>query len=488
MIFATLFLRLQQQCVDLHLSRIRVDRPRPAFRERYCGIISDGCGDVVDCGFCNGTAVCGGAGVANVCGCLPESCEQLSVECGPTTDNCGNALDCGDPCPAPESCGGGGVVNVCGVPGTGPFDLSGVVGCEGVFNPSQILDYHLTLPAGDWSAVLADDPATDPEVARQAQFHCNDEPPILVSIHRKRGGGTTKVGLKIDINAVVANQTYYGLKNLVLDNSVGCCEASDGDAGDMLREYLAWQMMRLSGTVSSRFVFVNLYVNGELLGVIGNVEAVDKVFLDDRFADDSGWLYKKSGGPGGGLKTHESDGPAGADPYDDYFCFWSSSGGGPDTCATPADVAATLSEHLMLDQMLRFGAVNAMVANSDSPIFKDNNYYYYDWPGTRAYLPWDLDTCMKDLNTSVFDAGSSKFVSVLFPTWEDDYDQILTALLSEPLTLAAIHQELDRVLAVTGAAISADPFLSASPADEIESLKTYWATRHAAVTAQVQGH
>jgi hypothetical protein len=41
--------------------------------------------------------------------------------------------------------------------------------------------------------------------------------------------------------------------------------------------------------------------------------------------------------------------------------------------------------HLDIGQLLRFGAVNA---NTDGPLFKDNNYYYYyDYAsGPRAYI------------------------------------------------------------------------------------------------------
>ena len=44
--------------------------------------------------------------------------------------------------------------------------------------------------------------------------------------------------------------------------------------------------------------------------------------------------------------------------------------------------------------MLLMGGLNAFMGNSDSPLLKDNNYYFYDWPGGRLYLPWDLDTVM----------------------------------------------------------------------------------------------
>lgn len=82
-----------------------------------CGLVSDGCGALLDCGSCGQGKSCGGGGVPNVCGarpaCIPTGCAALGAKCGKTGDGCGGVLDCGL-CAAGEVCGGGGVPNVCG--------------------------------------------------------------------------------------------------------------------------------------------------------------------------------------------------------------------------------------------------------------------------------------------------------------------------------------------------------------------------------------
>src|SRR5690606_16493761 len=154
-----------------------------------------------------------------------------------------------------------------------------------------------------------------------AQFRCNDDAPITVGVRRKRSGGQNKVGLKIDMNEFVDGQTWYGLKKLSLENGVSEGDDSDGiEVRAYVSEYLAWRVMLLSGAISGRASFINLHVNDDLVGVYVNIEQVDKRFLNAWLGDDSGWLYKKSGGVGDGQKTHESDGLE--NPYDDYFCFW----------------------------------------------------------------------------------------------------------------------------------------------------------------------
>ena len=78
-----------------------------------CGEISDGCGGVVACGDCPDGQQCHAGGIPNQCGCEPLSCGDHNAECGEISDGCGGVLDCGD-CPDPQSCGAGGEANQCG--------------------------------------------------------------------------------------------------------------------------------------------------------------------------------------------------------------------------------------------------------------------------------------------------------------------------------------------------------------------------------------
>jgi hypothetical protein len=365
-------------------------------------------------------------------------------------------------------------------------ELSSATGCAGVYNPDQVLDYHLEMAPGDWNALLADQTNS---VYFPAELSCADQTSITVGIRRKRSGGAVKVGLKIDVNEIVDGQSYYGLRKLSLENGVSEGTTEDGaEVKDHLAEYLGWRLMQRAAVISSRAAFARIHVNGELLGVYANVEQVDKRFLESRLGDDSGWLYKKSGSEGDGLKTHENDGLV--DPYDAYFCFWASGG---NDCAVPPEetLTAELPQKLDIDQMLRMGAVNALISNSDAPLIKDNNYYYYDWSQGRVYMPWDLDTTMKE-HLDVFATGDigngASFADVLFTSWEDDYDTVLTMLLENELSLDTILGEIARAETVAADAFASDPFVSGTMSDAAAALTSYWTTRHAEVTAQVAAH
>ncbi len=65
-----------------------------------CGELPDGCGGVLVCKACGGGKICGGSGT-NLCGrntCQPRTCATLGNPCGLVSDGCALVLDCG-PCP-----------------------------------------------------------------------------------------------------------------------------------------------------------------------------------------------------------------------------------------------------------------------------------------------------------------------------------------------------------------------------------------------------
>src|SRR5919106_3580236 len=261
---------------------------------------------------------CGAGGTPNVCGvgvCTPTTCEAKLKNCGMTSDGCSGVLECGT-CTQPEFCGGGGT-DVCG-----QDSLATLQGCRGVFNPDQLLDLHLTMSAADWTAVVNDTTNADYRVAR---FQCaGDSREVQVGVRKKRSGSVAgKPGLKIDFNYAVPGGEWMTLKKLSLENGISEGSA-EGSLRDLITEYLAWRLMVRSGAYSSRTALARLYVNGEFVGTYVNVEQVDRRFLRSRLGDDTGWLYKHSGSANDGYKTNSTQ----PNPYEQYFCFWGGGGEG----------------------------------------------------------------------------------------------------------------------------------------------------------------
>ncbi len=118
-------------CVALPPSSCVPQEPASACNGK-CGIVSDGCGDQIDCdmsGFgCPVGKTCGGGNVPGQCGsgtvCMPASAASVCAgKCGFVQDGCGGGYVCtgsngGLTCDANAglTCGGGGVLNQCGKP------------------------------------------------------------------------------------------------------------------------------------------------------------------------------------------------------------------------------------------------------------------------------------------------------------------------------------------------------------------------------------
>jgi hypothetical protein len=260
-----------------------------------------------------------------------------------------------------------------------------------------------------------------------------------------------------------------------------------GDRGALVAEYAAWRAQRLGGGKVSRSALCHVFVNGTDLGVYSNVEQVDKRYLASRIGDDSGWLYKRSGGPKDGYETNETM----ANPYEGDFCIFENN-----PCPLPADLETWLPAHLAIEQLLRVGAVNAVLANADGPIAKANNFFSYDYAGgPRYYFPWDLDSAWRG-SLELFPSGGgaggdSEFHAALFTHWADDYDALLTELMAGPLSVASVHAELDRMVAVGAEVIDGDPRFGAAPgatASIAGDLKSWYTSRHAEVSAQLSAH
>ena len=86
-----------------------------------CGVITDNCGGIVDCGGCPAGQACGVRGVANQCSPAedPLECQLAGKNCGQIDSACGGKVDCGI-CPAGQVCNSN---NICG-PACAPKDCT----------------------------------------------------------------------------------------------------------------------------------------------------------------------------------------------------------------------------------------------------------------------------------------------------------------------------------------------------------------------------
>lgn len=252
------------------------------------------------------------------------------------------------------------------------------------------------------------------------------------------------------------NQRFWGLKKLSLGN--GFADPT------LVRELACLKLMRDSGVIAPWSAPMALWVDTgdgpEYWGLYIAVEQIDEIYLEDRFANHSGNLYKPEG-EGADLthfveesfekKTNEDE----ADFTDvqnlidvlnaDY--------------ATIADQKAAVEDIVNVPSFLRWLAVNSTICNFDSYSNTDKNYYLYNDPdgGKFWFLTWDHNMAYASV-IPPFDAATAHQWDILDPTdgnrplidrvlevpeWNVEYRQNVLALLDGDLAEAVRTKSIE---------------------------------------------
>jgi spore coat protein CotH len=224
---------------------------------------------------------------------------------------------------------------------------------------------------------------------------------------RSRGLGSrsgTKPGIRVDFDRYSSDQTFLGLKSMILDN------LTQDKSG--VRESVAMRLFARVGIPASRESFASLYVNNQLIGLYAVVESVDKDLLARVFGtldgnvQNDGYLFEYNyvlGSPwrfehmGSGLdpykerfdpKTHESKSDADKwGPIEELVRMVND---------TPAgSLASVLEPRLDVVAFLRYVAAQNFVAENDGFVGYDgmNNFYFYRLEDStrHVFVAWDED-------------------------------------------------------------------------------------------------
>lgn len=300
---------------------------------------------------------------------------------------------------------------------------------------------------------------------------------------------TTRYGFKIDMNEY-EEQKFMGMKKLVLNNSF-----SDPT---MMRDVLAYKLMRDAGVPAPRTSYVELWVAGEHIGLYQLVEMIDSEFIELHFPedddnDDKGDLYKgelmqtlewqgnniSSYSEGLRLKLNEET--IGTPQEGDALLrFLDSINNGPDRLA-----------HVDNDLMVKYLAALVLTGNMDSYIGGTaNNFYLYEERSRDQFtmLPWDFNlafgmwgdglnglgggwgggwggggqTCdVVDhvIDNPVSDTTSRPLVDAILENEQlrQQYHQELQSLLDGPYNPSQVEQEINRIANLIDPYVQDDP-------------------------------
>jgi hypothetical protein len=216
---------------------------------------------------------------------------------------------------------------------------------------------------------------------------------------RSRGTGSrspVKPGLRIDFDRNEPDQTFLGLKSVVLRGNT--------QEPSMMHERLSMKFMLRMGLYASREASTKFYVNNEYIGLYTIVETVDKNFLKRSLGEDEGYLYKYDYNAGDAAyyfgsrgadpnlyspspfkpETHEKD----PDPKPLGAMIVSGINGSAD-----ADFTRVMADYMDLKYFMKHVAVERFLGEQDGIIggFGMNNFYMYRYnkKNLNVVLAWD---------------------------------------------------------------------------------------------------
>lgn len=269
-----------------------------------------------------------------------------------------------------------------------------------VFKDDVLPRVDLTLPADSLALLLV--PGSEYHWHARFVFDNGTIKDTIENVGLKIRGNTSidaqKKSFRISFNTYEAGRTWYGLEKLNLNGS--------HNDPTVARAKISWDLLRSMGVPGSRSNHVNLYINGAFFGLYTNVEHVDEVFVQTRFGNDGGNLYKclwpadlnyKGSSPDlykeafGGRRAYQLVTNEVADNYTDLAHFIDVLNNTP-----LADLPCELEKVFNVDSYLKACAFDVLDGNWDGPIYNKNNFYLYRNQATDRfeYIPYDLDNTL----------------------------------------------------------------------------------------------
>ena len=171
----------------------------------------------------------------------------------------------------------------------------------------------------------------------------------------------------------------------------------------IVRSKLGWDLAEQMGIIATRANHVELYINGEYRGLYLNVEHIDEEFVELRFGNNDGNLYKciypadldyKGANPAlykevfWGRRAYQLRTNTDEDDYSDLAHFIDVLNN-----TDSDDFACELEQIFNVQDYLKAMAFDILTANWDGPLYNKNNFYLYHNTATGQfeYIPYDID-------------------------------------------------------------------------------------------------
>jgi hypothetical protein len=222
---------------------------------------------------------------------------------------------------------------------------------------------------------------------------------IIDSVGFRLRGNTSrtagKKSFKLSFNSFVLGRQFYGIDKLNLNG-----EHNDPS---IIRSKLCWDFFQQIGMDASRASHTAVYINNIYYGLYISVEHIDDEFIQSRFDDDSGNLWKCLYPAD---LTYRGSEPSYYHPYFELTRPYELKSNVEQydfsQLARLIDIinntpdqffADSLEQILIVPEVLKYLAINILVGSWDDYWFLMNNYYLYYEPGIDKFhlIPYDYD-------------------------------------------------------------------------------------------------
>jgi len=261
------------------------------------------------------------------------------------------------------------------------------------YDLNTIQTIEITFAESNWDQLLDNEKAGDENYILAQSVAINGI--VYDSVGVKYKGNSTYQSNQVKNPFHIELDTYkehdhQGYKDIKLSNV-----AKDPS---FLREVLSYHVLG-DYMDAPKSNFANVYVNGNLIGLYSNSEAITKTFVNDRFGSKNGTFVKCN--PPAGAGPQSNDFPnlvyLGEDSTDYYEAYEVKSDAGwaelIDLCDTLANSTAAIEDILDVDRVLWMLAFDNVLVNLDSYIgsFAQNYYLYRNEYGQFVPVVWDLN-------------------------------------------------------------------------------------------------
>jgi len=232
---------------------------------------------------------------------------------------------------------------------------------------------------------------------------------------------SAKKSFKVSFNTFADGGKFYGIEKMNLN--------ADHNDPSLIRSCLTWKFFEQMKVPAPRSNHVEVYINDQYYGLYINTEHVDEEFVEDRYGNNLGNLYKclypadlsDLGSNPDDYKNHgyQLKTNTGQDDFSDLINFVSILNN-----TTPEQLPVEIEPIFNVNGYLRQLAVEIFTGHWDGYSYNKNNYYLFNnhHTGKFEFIPYDTD------NTFGIDwVGGDWGPRNIYSWWKSDEPRPLTS-------------------------------------------------------------